>query len=120
VLATIREKEEHVTIPTENARRRRAAGAVAAVAILLVACTHPRTSSTTTTASDFDVDTGPCLCRLPQDELSTCCRSSLVLTCRCQGTSTYTCQLVPTGRSCGGPSRASGDEPALEADDDQR
>ena len=77
----------------------RPALAVAGVAMTVFACTRSPTSTTTVTSGTYDVETGPCMCRLPQDEFLSCCRSAMELTCRCNPNSS--CFMVPTGRTCG-------------------
>lgn len=74
--------------------------AMLAVAVLVVACARPKQPVTTTvTSGTYDVRSGACLCRLPQDELSTCCEGPIELTCKC--TASAACSMIPTGRTCG-------------------
>jgi len=58
-----------------------------------------RSPTTTTTSATYDIETGACMCRLPQDEFLNCCRSGMELTCRCNPNSS--CFVIPTGRTCG-------------------
>ena len=85
-----------------TARRRSSSGRVLVIATLaagVFACTRSFGTSTTVTSGTYDVDTGACMCRLPQDEFLSCCRSGMELTCRCNPSSS--CFVVPTGRTCG-------------------
>jgi hypothetical protein len=69
---------------------------------VLLSCTRSSSTSTTTPSSGtYDVEMGACLCRLPQDELSSCCRTGMELTCRCGSNANPACMMVPTGRTCG-------------------
>lgn len=73
---------------------------LASTAAAVVACARsPGTSTTTVTSGTYDVEAGACMCRLPQDEYLSCCRSGMELTCRCNPNSS--CFVVPTGRTCG-------------------
>lgn len=80
--------------------------AIATAVTLGAACAKaPDASTTTVTSAPADVDTGPCVCRLPQDEFLSCCRGGVELTCRCAGAgSDSACHVVPSGRRCGGAS----------------
>ena len=74
--------------------------ALAGVTLAIFACTRsPGTSTTSVTSGTYDVETGACMCRLPQDEFLTCCRSGMELTCRCNPNGA--CFMAPTGRTCG-------------------
>ena len=88
---------------TTRARRRSSSGRVLVIATLaagIFACTRsPGSSTTTVTSGTYDIDTGACMCRLPQDEYLSCCRAGMELTCRCNPNSS--CFVVPTGRTCG-------------------
>lgn len=89
--------------PSSTLRPRRSASAALILAALVTgifACTRgPTTSTTTVTSGTYDVEAGACMCRLPQDEFLSCCRSGMELTCRCNPGSS--CFVVPTGRTCG-------------------
>lgn len=75
-------------------------------ALGLAACRSRDTpAASQLTAAELDADTGPCVCRLPQDEGLTCCRGGIVLACACNGGGNGACNPVPTGRSCGSPNR---------------
>lgn len=85
--------------PKIHARTRWAVRVVACVTATaaVFACATRRGSTTDVTSGTYDVDVGACMCRLPQDELMTCCRSSIELTCRCDKS---WCHMVPSGRTC--------------------
>ena len=72
---------------------------LAALVVGILACSRSPTSTTTVTSGTYDIETGACMCRLPQDEFLSCCRSGMELTCRCNPNSS--CFVVPTGRTCG-------------------
>ena len=72
---------------------------LAAIVVAILACSRSPTSTTTVTSGTYDIETGACMCRLPQDEFLSCCRSGMELTCRCNPSSS--CFVVPTGRTCG-------------------
>ena len=81
-------------------RTRGVAVLLAGAALVLAACTRaPSTSTTNVTSGTYDVEPGACMCRLPQDEFMSCCRSGMELTCRCNPNSA--CFMVPSGRTCG-------------------
>jgi hypothetical protein len=87
---------------TTTARRCSSSGRALVLAILatgIFACTRSAGRTTTVTSGTYDVETGACMCRLPQDEFLSCCRSGMELTCRCNPNSS--CFVVPTGRTCG-------------------
>ena len=76
-------------------------GVAFGISVLACAKTPPTSPTTTVTSGTYDIEAGPCMCRLPQDEFLTCCRSAMELTCRCTGGGNWGCQMVPTGRTCG-------------------
>lgn len=87
---------------------RRALVTAAAVTLVLVGCgarssAGDQGAATELTAAELESETGPCVCRLPEDEGMTCCRSGLLLACQCDGR--WSCHTTPTGRSCGSAGR---------------